>query len=592
MRSLSTRAKWAIGVGALASAVALYAWSRPSGPHETTTTGDVDEPAAPAPDRLLADVFVGSPNASWSKLQRGVGGPAGILPASAGGILCAIVGIDPAVAFEVDGASPAYGVVAGDPAAPGWAFALKLANVPHARALLVEGDVARFTPREANGYTELLPKGNAPPPQGAVALSKNGFLVVARKAEDLPALAPYLTRTLPKRPPQEGAIVAEVPRASIANVLAPKLASSWADLKAFLLSEDVRMRKEHGGRPPDFGDPEAIVAAIDAVVSQRLAVLGDLERLRVAIETEEDGTSIDVTMTPATPDGAAKKWIQAMRTGDAAPVLSMASTSAVALSMRDGDADRAAQAEGLDKALTSSLGTRLGEGEAKRVHDVLADATKARGDTLALALAWDDPNGVFVRADARDADAASRAVKGAIELARAAPFKEIFRVKDVASSAEDVAGLGKASLATITREPKSPAPLPAPLRARDAGAPAAARDGGAATAKPSAVGLAWAVDGGVLSLAAGPEPLVTLRLGAKPEKKLADEPEVARSLSSLGTNASTIVVAQPLRFDPVRANLPVAPLVVAVGRKGGDAFVRVDVTAGVLREIARRFVGL
>ncbi|HVJ91770.1 MAG TPA: hypothetical protein VM580_18340, partial [Labilithrix sp.] len=59
----------------------------------------------------------------------------------------------------------------------------------------------------------------------------------------------------------------------------------------------------------------------------------------------------------------------------------------------------------------------------------------------------------------------------------------------------------------------------------------------------------------------------------------------------IGSDATTVIVAQPLRLDPKRANLPAAPLGIAVGRKGHDAFVRVDVADALLREAARLQMG-
>ncbi|MCW5834373.1 MAG: hypothetical protein KIS78_18380, partial [Labilithrix sp.] len=66
---------------------------------------------------------------------------------------------------------------------------------------------------------------------------------------------------------------------------------------------------------------------------------------------------------------------------------------------------------------------------------------------------------------------------------------------------------------------------------------------------------------------------------------------LARFTAAVGSDASTVIVAQPLRLDPRRANLPTAPLGIAVGRRGRDAFVRVDVSDALLREAARWQMG-
>jgi hypothetical protein len=211
----------------------------------------------------------------------------------------------------------------------------------------------------------------------------------------------------------------------------------------------------------------------------------------------------------------------------------------------------------------------------------------------------------------RDNEAASRAVRGAVDLAKVAPFKELLRVRDVTSSSEDLLGLGKASVAVITREPPKgssdgrgprvgPAATPAGAAAKagDAGAPNGATwgiDAGApkpARARKDELGLAWIFDGGVLSLATGDTPLATLGATVRPDRKLSDEPAVARSLAALANDTSTVLVVQPLRFDAARANLPAAPLLVALGRKDKAATLRIDIANGLLRELARRQMGL
>jgi len=543
-------------------------------------------------------VYMATPNASWTKLQRNIGGAAGLLPASAGGIVCAVAGLDPFVASEIDGAAPIYGVVAGDPANAGFIIAMKLLDLRKARTVLVDGETARFTPKEDAGVTELVPKGQ---PSGApvvVGLSPNGYVLVARRSEDLAKLAPYVTRTLPKRPlPAEGAIVFDVPRAALGTVVKPKLDDLWAVAKAFLLAEDEAMRRNHGGRAPDYGDPKAIVAAADSWVTKRIGVVGDLEKMRIAVDVIEDGVSVVSTMTPVAGTGPARKWTDAMKLGDAATLAALPATTAAALVLRDGEEDRAEQSNAMESVITSALGTRLAEGDAKKLHDVVQDFTKARGEVVTAGLAWDEPQGISLRAPVRDAEAASRAVRGAVDLAKIAPFKELLRVRDVTSSTEDVPGFGKASIAMIAREPARPSESDSrpPRARRDAGAPDARADAGAPRPSPSRkndLGLAWVVSGDVLSMASGDTPGATLSAAARPDRKLSDEPAIARSLAALAANASAVLVVQPLRFDVARANLPAAPLVIALGRKDKDATFRVDVANGLLRELARWQMGL
>jgi hypothetical protein len=580
------------GLLTFASAVSCKNCDREEDPAQTMKAA---ETSVPAPDGLLADITMGTPNASWAKLQRGIGGAVGILPASAGGIICSAAGLDPFIASEIDGAAPIYGVVAGDPTSPSYLVAMKLLDLRKARAVLADGDTARYGTRDAGAMTELVAKGQGNELPVAVGLSPNGYLLVARRSDDLARLAPYVTRTLPKRPlPTEGAVVFDVPRAALGTVMKPKLDELWASAKSFLLESDERMRRNHGGRAPDFGDPKAIIGVADGWVTRRLGVIGDLEKMRIAVDVIDDGVSIVSTMTPAAGGGIATKWTDGMKVGDLAPLGALPATSAAALFMRDGEEDRAEQGHALEQAVTSALGPRLAEGDAKKLHDVIEDVTKARGDVVTTALAWDDPQGLTLRAAVRDPEASARAVRGAVDLLKVAPFKDLLLVRDVTSSSEELAGLGKASIATIVREaPKSPsAPTPASARLGGDGGVGAGGASKPARARGDDLGVAWLVGGGILSVATGDAPVATLRASAQPERTLADEPAVMRSFTALANQASTALVVQPLRFDPKRANLPVAPLFFALGRKDKDATLRIDIANGLLRELARRQMGL
>ena len=584
----------AIGV-LLVVVVAAVAWSKCGDKplEEGGITTKVDEPLAPAPDGLIADLVVGTPNASWGRLQRGIGGAVGILPSSAGGIVCVIAGLDPVLASEIDGAAAAYGVVAGDPASPSVLFAVKLADVRKMRSTLVDGDTARFSSRDAGGMTELIAKGSNNEAPLALGISPSGYLLIARTAEELGRLGPYVSRTLPKRPvPAEGAIVIDVPKAALGAILKPKLASLWAGLETWLLGEDEKMRRARG-RAPDFGDPKAIVAALDGWVTRHIAVVADLEKLRVAVDFGDDGVTILTTMTPSAAGGVAAKWTDAMKLGDTAPLAALPSNAAVALLLRDDESDRADQAKETETLVTGALGERLAQADAKKLHEIGVDYTKGRADVLSAALLWDDPQGLLVRGTVRDAEAATRFVRSAVDLARVAPFKEILHARDVTVASEEAAGLGKITVATIAREPRKEPPRPAevrPLARGDAGA----GDAGAGAKRPpkDQLGLAWVIDGGLLTLATGEVPIATLGAAVHPDHKLGGEPVLGRTLASLGDGMSAVLVVQPLRFDPMRANLPPAPLTLALGRKEKNAVLRIDLAHGLLREFARWQMGL
>jgi hypothetical protein len=555
------------------------------GSNTDANLADVAEPPVPAPEALIADVYVSTPNASWGRLQRGIGGAVGILPPGVGGMVCTTCGIDFSFSDEIDGTAPAFAVVAGDPADPTWALALKLTDVRRARGALAGDDTSRFNAKElGNGVTEMVPKQPPPPgtpPPTTVGLTKNGYLVVVKREPDLARLAPYVTRTLPSRPLPAGAIAVDVPRSAIDKILAPKLDAAWNDGKIFLLAQDARMRKAHGGRPPDYGDADQIVAAIDAIIGRRLAIVHDLEKMRLSFEVGDQNVTIDATLTPVAGGATAAKWVGGMKTGDAKAVLALPQASAIAFTTRDNEDDRAAQAAELEKSVTQSLGTRISEADTKKLHDVVSDWTTARGETLGASVVWDEPRSYFLRAAVKDGDAADRAVRAMLDLARAPPFKEMLRTKDIAFAHEEAAPLGKVSVATITRMPRDGG-APPPRLSIDAGVPRANEP----------IAVAWTVENEGVDVASGEEAKNALVTSARPEKKLGEDPSVRAAVTPLGSTASTILVAQPLRFDPKRANLGVAPLVIGVGKKDSDAYVRIDVSDGLLREVSRFLMGI
>ena len=535
----------------------------------------VAEPPVPAPERLIADLAFASPTATWNRLQKSIGGAVGILPASAGGILATALDLDPALGQEIDGLSPAFGALAGDPANPSWAIALKLVELRRARGVLVDGDTARFTAKEAVGYTELLPKAEARQPGAALALTKSGYIVIARHPEDLATLLPYITRTLPTREvPKSGAVV-ETPKSALVSVIAPRLDQGWADLRGYLLAQDEGARKAHGGRAPDYGDPKAIVDGLDVAAKSKIDLVRDVERVRMTFDVDDNGAFFDTILSPSNGGGPASKWVEAMNVGGPEALLSMPANSAVALSVRDhANADVAdAGAAEIEKSLVTAFGGKLSETDAKHVREVAEDFGKARGDSLGAALAWDEPRGLFLRGSVRDTEAASRAIRGLVDLTRIPAALGAMHAKEVRVGPAEDPPLEKVQLATFVPE------------VRDGGARPPARDGGA-------FGVAWTMETSALDIAAGTEPLVTLRTNARPDRALTDEQTVVRSLGVLGKTATAILVVQPLRFDARRANLPTAPVVLAVGRREKEAYVRLDISTGVLRELTRFAMGM
>ena len=416
--------------------------------------------------------------------------------------------------------------------------------------------------------------------------------MIASSPEALAALGPYTTRTLARRAlPTSSTLVVEVPRAALEGVLASRAREAWAARRTALLLSDERARLAHGGRAPDFGDPRAIVSVIDQILGARIATLGDLEHARLVLDLLEEDARAVVTLTPREGAGPASAWVLGLGSEPWAPAISaLPKGAALAVHVaREAETDGGA-APGAAKALSEMLGERLTPEDERKLRDVLAGLARAGGPSVAFALSWDGPRGVFARAKVADREAAVRALRGVVELAGAAPLDGLLRVKATRTSEVEEAGLGRVTLATFVRAPE-PRTL-RPRRPRPRGE--AASDAGPRGAPESeGGGLAWLPDPEGLAVAAGPEPLTLLRAFARPEATLGKEPAVSRAMSALAAPAQvdTAVVAQPLLTDERRAPLPVAPALLTLAREERAAVVRLTVAYGLLREASRLSLG-
>ena len=134
------------------------------------------------------------------------------------------------------------------------------------------------------------------------------------------------------------------------------------------------MRAERG-RAPDFGDPAAIVATLDTILKRRLAVVGDLEKVRLALDIADDATALTATLTPRS-CGRSRTHVGRRDDGGRRGALAR---PAVGLAARRLDARQRSRSSGagkeLEKAITMSLGQRLAD--PSRLHDVIEAAIES-----------------------------------------------------------------------------------------------------------------------------------------------------------------------------------------------------------------------
>ncbi len=539
-----------------------------------------------APEGVVLEGMVRDPDGAWSRLQQGVGGALALLPASIGRLACAALGVDANLGALVDGHAPAYALVvqhasavtsprvdAADAAAMptgavedgvGWVVAVRLTDDGARRAAAMATPPAGLTDRVEGGM-HVLTRPDSPLP-AAIGIAA-GWLVIARDERDLLESGPYAFKVMPEQasPSSRASVVAIASHGALVGPIAAFLSSHWAAARDWLLEQGRVERERHGGRRPDFADPESIVAAMEPAVEGRLGAIASARDVRIEGEVGVDDISVELRAeevddsaggaTAAPPDGASASPPDAARPsstlGDARPLADSPADAPLAFLVRDDATERSDDARALSGVLAQALGSRLRDDEARAIDAALDDWARGRGDWMAVGLAEPTAGGFWVRAPAADAAIASRAVREVLELSRLRPLSSplagwLHRLPVVFGPP-----VGGVSVATF---PSAPEVGPRP-----------------------AAGAAWGVVGAAVTIGVGTMPLRRLAEAGSPRASWGDDPRTARVLAALGDTTSLAMLAQPLRLGEAGAAAASAPLAFAWGRHGADPWARVDV---------------
>ena len=539
-------------------------------------------PPPPAPGGVVVEAALHDPDAMWSRLQHGASGALALLPPALGELASGLLGIDDDLGALVDGHATSYAVVAQRPGARdgdlAWALALRLTDDGAKRVATRSFDAgASGWSERVDGALRVLTRPDRPLPV-ALAIAP-GWLVVARDEPALVAMAPYVSRTMPAGAALAGpAFVAIAPHAALAGPIAHYLSAQWAEARAWLLERDRRDRALHGGRPPDFGDPEALVAALGAAVERRVAALATASELRVELDAGDADLTLELLATPGAPGAVAAgdAGISPVGLGDARPLTEVPANAPLALLWRDEPEARLEDSRDLTALLVEFLGGRLREDQARSIGAALEEWSRGRGDWMSVAIAGSGSGGgargLWIRAPASTREGTSQAVRDVLELSRLppvrAPLDDLFHLGPLAFGR----AAGNVRIATF-------APPEPPGRAAGA----------------SREGVAWSVAAGDVTVAAGAEPLGLLTEATSRTGTWGDDARMARALAAVGDSAAFVALARPLRFGGrgaggaggSGAGETGAPLVVAWGRRLGRPWARVDLADELLTEGVR-----
>ncbi|WP_437486982.1 hypothetical protein WME75_05100 [Sorangium sp. So ce1014] len=535
----------------------------------------------PAPAGLIAEAFLPTPDATWAKVRALLGGPAALLPGSAGALAASLLGLPIAVASEIDGNVPVLGVAVEAPDRPRPRAALGIHVKDGGRLIdqLTRGEGARFRakPDAATSIALLEPLQGASP----VALGVLGnYLLVAESPGDLTTLGPYVARTMPQAQVPKEDLAIELPRPAIEGPVLRAARSAWDK-----------------ARGPD-GAPTATAVPLAPMIEGGLAVLGDLERARLTLVLDESA-HLRASGTPKAGGGPASKASTDLAVGDVTPLLDLPADALAGILVRDRAASRAENVPKLVDALAGLIEGGLPPAERERLGAAIRAASDARGDWFAGGLRFNGGGPTaFVRAAVGDRAKLEAAIQDLLGAAELPPIKAALQREGIRAST------GKAELPQLEGEVRrvrfeqtAAASQPggagaSPARPARKGAPGAALP-------PATIELLYLIRDDGLFASVGNDPGAGLRsaVAAAQGESLGDVPAMKAALAPLGADIAFALVVEPLRLVASRLGQPgagdPAPVVVAAGAAPAAAgapaaiWARADIAAAAIRELAR-----
>ena len=406
----------------------------------------------PAPAGHVADIVIPKPAETFANLRTRVGGALTLLPGTFPSAVVTMLGLTPQLIEQVDGASPAYGVITDDGKRTVVVMGFHVLDGARTASLLTEGADAKYTlAKDASGVVILDPKPTLTSRAAALGIVGH-YLLTAEKREDLIAAGRYVGSTLPKRPAENGEIVITAPKAALAGPIEKRVRETWDSFRKEREKEAAEM-KEKKGRDADFASPAAALGDIDGKVNRLVAVLSDVDVARLQIDTDDNGVHARLTATPSTGGGVASQELEAMVTGDTTPALALPKQTVFGLMVRDNAKLREENAKQQTDGLAGLLGERINEAEKAKLLKALTAWASGRGDWLTAAVAVEgSEQEAVVRGTVTDPKPLDESIRALMSLLSIPAFREPIEAHLGKVTADKPKKVGDAIVAHMKRE--------------------------------------------------------------------------------------------------------------------------------------------
>lgn len=527
----------------------------------------VVKPVPPAvPKGLLAELVVPEPEELWRATRDLAAAYVPALPLHGALAFVHAVGLPTAVAGRLDLESPVWGALSREGGGP---VVVTLAvHVASGRELLAEltsGAAPAFVAGTPDsGVTPL--KAKATEPAYHFAVFKN-HLIASTSPEQAHQSARFLVDVVGKRPRPDAALLISARQPALKGSLVDLARAKWRAYRQ-QLHDSEELARQRLGRPPDFGDPGALLAALDSGVEALLAVLASSRELTFGVRFAGDDVLLGFEAVPEAV-GAARDLVRGQVVGSAAPLARLPRDSVLALLSRSASAERRRTATETLARLKGVFGARLSERDQEQLAELLGQWATGRGDETSVSLLLGPAPALMVEGTLGDTAALEAALNGLPSLAKvealAQPLAHFLGPVQSVPVTDKLAGRAVHGH-SFTFGPK----------------------GQLRQLIPAGLSVFWSTTETGYRVALGGRGALVHLDNAAPTAALGDLPEVRARFERI-ESASFVLLARPvpLGLVPEPARSQKEPLIsIGAGSRGGTGFVNIDIPKELIRSYA------
>ncbi len=368
--------------------------------------------AAPvvAPKELVAEGVLRRPQRVWTRLRALFGERAAVAPSTLPLTITTVAGLSPLVAGLFESEVPVRLEALELDAGPEWVFGVAVTNGKEFLAATTNGADAKFTAEADLAHAVTLLHSAEGRADVALGVAGN-VLLLSPNADALRLGGAYVARSAPL--PAEGDdLELTVPRTALAGVISSAIDRFAAAERAVLETADEANRRLHGGRAPDFGDPEAVIAALSGVSDDLRALVESTARVHVRATLVEPPFRARVDLEPEA-TGATRAFTDGLASGDLSVVAELpASTEAAIVWRRTASFDPTAALS----RVRAVFGDRLRDRDVARLASWVTDVDRGLGTVASLGVLNDERPEGFVLSPAGDGAALCRATGDLAEI--------------------------------------------------------------------------------------------------------------------------------------------------------------------------------